>query len=243
MKIKRLTISVDNYAQHLGDSHFLNEYHPTPAEENLPDWFKKLENGAQPRTAKTCRGLYDVMTVGYMVVWPFDVTITKDENGKLFIKRTRDDDRGSLWHPHPQFQLGMYPDANLSAQKHGIDKVGLPYKVKTPKGTSIMMVQPAYRPDLKTQVMPGIIDTDKFYTPLNVLYTIKDTDRDINISAGTPLAQIIPFLRTEWEIEYNAVDEKLDRITQENTDHIDRYYQKKLWTRKFYKRKVKDERQ
>jgi hypothetical protein len=104
-----------------------------------------------------------------------------------------------------------------------------------------MMIQPPYRPDLKTEVMPGIIDTDKFYSPLNVLFTIKNTDttRDIKISAGTPLAQIVPFVRSEWEIEYNSIDLKLDQITQENISNLDKYYQKKLWTRKVFKRKEK----
>ena len=103
-----------------------------------------------------------------------------------------------------------------------------------------MMIQPPYRPDLKTEVMPGIIDTDKFYTPLNVLFTIKPFEytREVKIAAGTPLAQIIPFVRSAWEIGYNKIDSKLDQITQENIQSIDRYYQKKLWTRKLFKRKV-----
>lgn len=235
----KFVINIDSYVHELGPEHHINEYRPTPAEEHLPEWFKGLTNDTI-KTAKTCRGLYDIMTSGYMIVWPFDVTITKDENNKLFVKRTRDDNREGLFNPHPQVQLGMYPDAAVSMQKFGVEKVGLPYKVKTSKNTSLMMIQPPYRPDLKTEVMPGIIDTDKFYTPLNVLFTIKPFEyiKDVKISAGTPLAQIIPYVRSGWEIEYDKVDAKLDQITQENVQSIDRYYQKKLWTRKLFKRKA-----
>ena len=233
------TFSVDYSAYALGSEHFATEFKPVPASECLPEWFKDLNNSTI-KTAKSCRGLYDVMTSGFMVVWPFDVTITRDENGKLFVKRTRDDERFSF-QPHPHVQLGAYPDANLSLQRDGVEKVELPYKIRSSKNTSVMMIQPPYRPDLKTEVMPGVIDTDKFYSPLNVLFTIKNTDttRDIKISAGTPLAQIVPFVRSEWEIEYNSIDLKLDQITQENINNIDKHYQKKLWTRKVFKRKEK----
>ena len=237
MKFK---ICIDSYVHDLGPEHHINEYRPTPAEEHLPEWFKGLTNNNNIMTAKTCRGLYDMMTSGYMVVWPFDVTITKDEHNKFFIKRTRDDNRDGLFNPHPHVQLGMYPDAAVSMQKFGVEKVVLPYKVKTSKNTSIMIIQPPYRPDLKTEIMPGVIDTDKFYTPLNILFTIKPFEytKDIKIAAGTPLAQVIPFVRSAWGIEYGKVDPTLDQITQENVNNIDKYYQKKLWTRKLFKRKA-----
>jgi len=238
------TLSIDFNQVVLGKDHHLVEYQPAPAAEHLPDWFKKLNSVEVPSkflTAQSCRGIYDVMTSGYLVFWPIDVTISKDENNKLFMKQTGRDDmeieRG-LFHPHTHLQLGHYPDANLSAQKFGVEKVGLPYKMKTSKKTSLMMIQPPYRPELKTEVMPGIIDTDKFYSPLNVLFTIKPVDftKDIKISAGTPLAQLVPFVRSEWKIKYNKLDEQLDQTTQENLMFINKHYQKKLWTRKVFKR-------
>lgn len=236
----KYTLNVDYHKDDKHEDHFLNLYRPTPAEEHIPDWYKKLENDTMSRTAKSCRGVYDMMTMGYIAVWNCDVVIRKDENGKLFVARIRDGST-DIFSPHPHGQLGMYPDHLLSQQRVGVSKLLLPYKINTPKGTSIMMIQPSYRPDLKTEIMPGIIDTDKFYSPFNILFTIKemDTNREIKISAGTPLAQIIPFQRTEWDIDYRQINDKLDRMTDENMLNIDKYYQKKLWTRKVFKRKGK----
>ena len=233
------TLSIDYYAHDLGPDHYLSEFKPVPASECLPDWFKDMEHKEGFRTAKHCRGVYDIMTSGFMVLWPFDAVVTKDEHGKVFVKRARDNER-PMFHPHPHMQMGPYPDANLGSQKFGVDKVTLPYKIRSSKKTSVVMLQPPYRPDLKVEVMPGIIDTDKFYSPLNVLFTIKssDSNREIKIPAGTPLALLMPIVRSEWGIEYNPLDVKLDQITQENIDNVDKHYQKKLWTRKVFKRKA-----
>lgn len=235
----KYTLEIDSSAYVLGEEHHLFEYRPTPAEEHLPEWFKSLKNDDRGLTAKTCRGVYDMLTAGYMVVWPFDAVITRDEEGKIFVKKARDNERGDVFHPHPHHQLGLYPDANLAVQKFGVEKTTLPYRLKTPRGTSLMMIQPPYRPELRTEVMPGVIDTDKFYSPLNVLFTVKhlEANRDIKIHAGTPLAQLIPFVRTEWGVSYGPLDGRLLQVTEENTQYIDKYYQKKLWTRKFFKRK------
>lgn len=218
--------------------HFLTLYRPVPATDTLPDWFKKLDNQVNGfRTAKSCRGLFDVMTMGYTIVWTFDVLINKDEHGKLFIKKARDGG-GQDFSAHPHLQMGMYPDAHLHQQQKGVEKVNLPYRVVTPRGTSVMLVQPPYRPDLKTEIMPGVIDSDKFYSPLNVLFTIKDipVGKEIRISAGTPLAQLVPFVRTEWKLRFKKVDQKKFRVMQSNMDNLDKYYQKFLWTRKIFKK-------
>lgn len=100
-----------------------------------------------------------------------------------------------------------------------------------------MVIQPQYRPDLKTEVAQGIIDTDEFYGSFNILFTIKDTDsnRVRKIKSGTPLAQIIPFVRGEW----NMVVDKMDKDRQDRdtvfAHEIDAFYDRYQWTRKVFK--------
>ena len=229
-------VTYSNYG--MGEDHYLTMYKPIPSEEILPEWYKKLQNDFTEKNVKSCRGVYDAMTMGYMFVWNIDVILSKDNNGKLFISKARDRSQHDF-HPHPQQQMGLYPDILLSKQKDGIQKVMTPYQIKTPKGTSVLVTQPTFRPDLKTEVMPGIIDTGEFYTQFNILFMIKDfsSDRDVRIQAGTPLAQVIPYQRTEWEIKYGPLDEKLKRKTDGNLDNIDSAYAKQYWTKKLFKRK------
>lgn len=212
-------------------------YKPYPASENIPTWFDRLgiENHGS-LTVKRCRGVADIINSGYLINWPFDATILKNNEDKLEIIRTRTMDR-TPFHPHPSIQVEGYPDFNLHSQANGIDKITTPYRIVTPPGTSILVQQPPYRPELKVDVMPGIIDSDTFYGEFNVLFMIKDYsgDRKIKIKAGTPLAQIIPFVRGEWEIKYDKINP--DKLSTSNalSENVDSFYTKYLWEKKVYK--------
>jgi hypothetical protein len=238
--MKRNTIEFHYKEISFSEDHHVNMFKPKPAEECIPEWFKELHNPMTRKTVKTCRGVYDQMTQGYIVFWPFDVLIQKDENGKMFVVRHRDEGR-QMFSPHPHEQLGLFPSVNFAMQKTGVEKFISPFRLKTPKGTSIMMMQPQYRPDLKTEIMPGIVDTDNFYMPLNILFTIKDMDinKPVKIASGTPLAQIVPFVRSEWEIEYKDIDEEEYITLEDNIGNIEKHYSKDLWVKKIFKRKVK----
>lgn len=216
--------------------HTSNLFKPYPASENIPTWFDRLSiESHNAITAKRCRGVADAITSGYLINWPFDATIFKNNEGKLEIIRTRPGDR-EHFHPHPAIQLEGYPDFNLHSQAYGIEKVTTPYRIVTPPGTSILVQQPFYRPELKVEVMPGVIDTDSFYGEFNILFMIKEYsgDRKIKIKAGTPLAQIIPFVRGEWQIEYNKMD--ADKLSTANSlsENVDAFYTKHIWSKKVY---------
>lgn len=217
--------------------HPYNLFKPYPASENIPKWFDRIGVEFQNSvTVKKCRGVADLIYSGYLINWPFDATISKNDEGKLTIFRTRSGDRHEF-HPHPSIQLDGYPDFNLHSQANGIEKITTPYRIATPDGTSVMVQQPVYRPELKVEVMPGIIDSDKFYGPFNILFMIKDYsgDRNIKIKAGTPLAQIIPFARDEWEIQYDKIDKDRMSTSDSLAENVDSFYTRYLWDKKVYK--------
>lgn len=222
------------------DEHVHNILKPVPAVAALPEWFKQLKTDDDPEimypTAKQCRGIWDMLSVGYMFVWPFDAEIIRKEDGKLDIIKLRKDGEDAF-SPHPHFQMGSYPDPMMQKQSRGIQKLSTPYKIKTPPGTSSMLMQPSYQPDLQTTVMPGIVDTDKYYGEFNVLFMLNDIgDKPkVKIRSGTPLVQVVPFVRGEWSMEYNQIDAERDEINQGLSDNIEKYYQRLLWTKKVYR--------
>lgn len=224
-----------------GDEHIYSVYKPVPSEKVLPEWFKRLSNevgdiGHRGPTAKTCRGLYDIMSSGYTILWPFDARIEKTNDGKLIIYKARNNSADDF-HPHPHVQIDGYPDLLLESQASGVQKVTLPFRIKTPEGTSVVVKQPAYRPELKTEIMEGIIDTDNYYGDFNILFLIKqiNSNRKIIIKAGTPLAQVIPFIRGEWQVKYDKIDEQRKSLNHALSENIEKFYQKHQWERKVFK--------
>jgi hypothetical protein len=218
-----------------------NLFKPVPAVSMLPEWFKRLatdddQNQDFP-TVKQCRGVWDILASGYYFLWPFDVEIFVNEMGKLDIVKTRNRADRHAFHPHPHSQLEGYNDITLEKQMSGVQKISTPYRVKTPPGTSVLVQQPPYRPELRTTVMPGIIDSDTYYGDFNILFTLNEMSgkRKIKIKSGTPLAHVIPYVRGEWELKFDNIDKEKDEMTQELARDVEKFYQKYLWHRKVFK--------
>lgn len=222
------------------DLHIHKMFKPVPAVSVLPEWFKRLKTSDDQDqhfdTVKQCRGVWDILSMGYIYCWPFDAEIFKDDAGKLEIIKSRNHGQEDF-HPHAHAQLEGYHDINFQNQAKGIQKLATPYRIKTPPGTSIMLINPPYRPDLKTTAMPGIIDTDTFYGGFNVLFTINEISgkRKVKIKSGTPLVQIIPFVRQEWQLKFDKVDDKKRDVVDLMAVNLQKFYQKYMWHRKVYK--------
>jgi hypothetical protein len=77
-------------------------------------------------------------------------------------------------------------------------KFNNPWAIKTPPGYSCLFIQPSMRDDLPFKVVPGVVDTDKFPSPVNFPVFFKKGFTGM-IEMGTPIVQIIPFKREEWQ--------------------------------------------
>jgi hypothetical protein len=50
-------------------------------------------------------------------------------------------------------------------------------------------------------ILPGIVDTDSYFAPVNFPFYLHDWGYEGTIPAGTPLAQVIPFKRDNWQMK------------------------------------------
>ena len=199
--------------------------HPQPSSKFIPSWFKKLSgvnHGIE--TIKKCMPFLDTATAGYMVVLSADVYF--DGNGLQQISKTQT----VLTHDKSQIE-GMV----LSPEYHD-----QPYKwinhfiAKTPKGYSTLLTHPINRMDLPFYTLSGIVETDKFELPINFPFFIRKDFKGV-IPAGTPIAQLLPFKRSNWKSEVEDQKEtKLPayRFTMHNPPFG--FYKKNFWTRKKY---------
>jgi hypothetical protein len=133
---------------------------------------------------------------------------------------------------HPIDQAPEYPNV----KPHAYPKWNNPWSIKTPKGYSTLFVQPMHRESMFT-ILPGIVDTDTYTAPVNFPMVINDPDFEGLIPKGTPIAQVIPFKRDDWQIELGSTKELKKQYKHQQklqTKFFDRY-KTMFWTSKNYK--------
>jgi len=200
---------------------------PEPASKFIPDWYKNMESymGGEKKpdgTAKTtstikrCMPVFDAMTAGYVVKLPADVYV-RIKNGEQFFEWSS----LGLIAFHPVEQAPTHPLKN----KHAYPKWTTHWSIRTPKGYSTLFVQPMHRESVFT-ILPGIVDTDEYYAPVNFPFIIKDPEFEGLIPKGTPIVQIIPFKRDSWTMQFGGekeIKEQSENLKTLGTKFFDRY--------------------
>lgn len=188
---------------------------PVLAKSLVPDWYKNTQSyvngekkpigGGQSRsTIKRCMPVFDAMSSGYIIKTYADIYTDKFAGVREY-----------QWHGlnilenHPIEQAHLHPFKTESDTK--FPKFINPWSIKTPKGYSCLFISPMHR-DLPFAVFPGIVDTDKYTAPVNIPFAITDPNFEGFIPAGTPIVQVIPFKRDNWEMAFGGEKEKQETL-------------------------------
>jgi hypothetical protein len=215
---------------------------PKPALNYIPEWYKKAIpylsfdgkktpsiEGTPMATIKRCMPVFDMMTAGYIMETPYDIYIRQTDTGPYF-----------QWVEQPavafqtmdQFQNHPYSrDINYAV------RIEIPWSIKTPKGWSIMVMEPQHHEPGPIECSSGIVDTDNFSIPFNMFLKLRDPKFEGMIPAGTPFLQIIPFKREAWVSQLGGKKERDKHQSDWRkfvTVFFDRY-KKFWWVRKEYK--------
>jgi len=189
------------------------EYNPTPATVSVPDWYKNLESyiggkkdtdgkGGTLATAKRCMPLFDAIVSGYILYTYCDLVISqRHEYGKINGNTHPAFEWPSL-EPlsfHPKEQLPEHP--NGEAHEIQYPKWNNAWSIKTPPGYSCIFLPPLHRENSMI-IFPGVVDTDTYHGLINLPFVLKDPKMEGLIPAGTPIAQVIPFKRDDWQMQF-----------------------------------------
>jgi hypothetical protein len=191
------------------------EYRPIPASKMIPDWYKNLGSyiGGEKRldgrsqtlaTAKRCMPIFDSISSGYLILTHVDLFISQreDENGK----------------PQPFYEwagfdaISFHPKQQLPEHPYGegheisYPKWNSPWSIITPPGYSALFVSPLHR-ETPIIALPAVVDTDTYNAPVNFPFVLRDPKMDGLIPAGTPIMQVIPFKRDEFQMEIGSNEE------------------------------------
>jgi len=187
---------------------------PIPLKKLIPEWYKRAEkyykeNGKDISGLKTCLPFLDAMTLGYALVVPVDVTVSKNEDGDLSITWDKslidyhvvNERKGLIGHTIPR------PSGHLN--NHLVWNCQWGWKV--PKGYSVAVTHPLNRFELPFTTMSGVVDSDEFFNWGNIPFFIREGFEGV-IPAGTPIAQLIPFKRATWSLvqDWLSTDSAVD---------------------------------
>ena len=178
---------------------------PIPASKIIPSWWKNKENymdgekklmegATYNKTSKGCVGLLDAMRSGYIFTAPCDIILEKLDEAYGVSWKSNLFNHINFFHP----KQGENSGVDLSLFENEYFKFNTDWLVKTPKGYSCLIQHPMWHDELPFCTLPGIVDTDKFANGMNFPFVVKKGFSGV-ISMGTPIAQIIPFKRENWE--------------------------------------------
>jgi hypothetical protein len=220
---------------------------PNPTSKTIPEWYSDADRFAKKPdgefwigpdsgkipTWKACPAILDILTTGYSLLTPCDIEFFLDSSSNIDINIKdplykdfviRRPPMAQFYHPNGYYQYHFQwtPD----------------WGVSVPKGYSVLYVSPLNRYDLPFMTISGIIDNDKVNLPGSFPFFVREGWTGI-IPAGTPYAQLIPFLRENWKSE--AKIPTVSEIANNNIENSKKYripnggvYKKEVWTRRLY---------
>ena len=219
------------------------DYHPKPATKYIPEWYKQTksylndEKKVNPQTADTpatikkCVPVFDAMTAGYIIVTPCDVQVTQElvdnKNLPFF-----------TWAVHDVISFHVIEQAPLHPANNGFPypKWKNPFGIKTSAGYSTLILPPMHNPNNIFTILPGLVDTDKYYSPINFPFVLNDPTWTGIIPAGTPIAQIIPIKRDSWNMNVvTQADSAIRTQFFQLKSILFDSYKKQFWESKQYK--------
>lgn len=210
------------------------QHAPIPAKKYIPGWLKNmLAISNNMPTMKKCPPLMDAMGIGYIIpMWQEFELIPNQGSysykaGIMAITSPYENRRDLLSYQFPQQYQGSPLD------EYQVFKISTPWIIKTPPGTSVLIIPPVLGTDSPFEVIPAVIDTDEYHVSFGFTCKIKYQDQPITILPGTPIAQIIPFTRESWKhslTETSAIDHA--KTANKLKTYIYSGYKKLFWKKK-----------
>lgn len=209
---------------------------PVPAKKDIPEWYLGLsryhsgtelkvdDDGNVNLGVKACTPFYDALTSGYIVKLHCDIVVEL-EDGETVVKWT------SEVGPVVSRASGLF-NGIPNAPGYGGFKIAwvLFYPFLLPEGYSALVTQPLNRFDLATFTSSGVIDADLSNGRGAIPFAIKEGFTGV-IPAWTPIMQIIPFKRDDWEME--VLDSRpAQKVRWNPKNKISSWYKVNVWQRK-----------
>ena len=197
-------------------NYVLNLAKPVPANQFLPEWYKKLKHHPVDPTdlnlkdnAKGCPAIQDILTTGYIIpAWSW-INIVQEHAGPR-VQHGVDSffPQHELIGGHMPYQVEGVPVEQLASG--GILKLHSPWRIYTSKGWGVLYSDPFWTEDRRIRLLPGLVRSD-VYGSVNFPFEINpplEVGESVQILQGDPLihVQVVP------------LDEETELIIRKSTE-------------------------
>lgn len=218
------------FVPHIDGMELVDEVCPQPANNFIPEWFKKMplhedrdnmfKDMGEPgknfgwssklKTAKKCPSFVDVFNNGFVIPAPCDIYCRYNketgewytETALAFAGRNQQDTFSLQISTHPTLQ---YLDHAPDAPYEYVFKLDNLWSVITPKGYSIMQIPMLWHHNPLFEAAYGIVHTDQYHQ-LNIQMMMKKGIEEMEIKLGTPLCYVVPYKREEFTMSIEKYD-------------------------------------
>lgn len=205
---------------------------PFESRKYIPQWYKKLtaksknEEGFNISTLKRCPPFLDALCSGWIIPLAADVDFVVEDEGAGVSWRS--DFFFDIVATHSIDQIKTHPKSPRVPLK-----ILNQWVIRTPPGWSSLFIPPLNRPDEKLDLMAGVVETDKYFEIVNFPGFLKTGEGNVELKAGHPLMQVIPFKRgLEKSANISVLGKKEMKLLEKTRDRrssILSLYRDKLW--------------
>lgn len=157
------------------------------------DYNKTIPFEKEEFSIKTCPGVRDLTSLGYIIPLWQDILLRFNHNTGIEVVPSGDmvDHAGNMF-----FDVQFHEERSLAGYSFGdeyvkfVMKIRCPWYIKTTKGTSVLMLPVQYADNPPFIVAPGIINTHE-YPMILAQVILKKFHGDLILRKGTPLCQLI----------------------------------------------------
>lgn len=217
-KFKKKKIVVDAFTT----NHAAYElFPPAPAKRYIPDWFKKMDNivhleidsenmpglTSPAGTLKNCPGFLDLYKTGFMIPAWSDFLVYTNAKGGIHIETPQQSGLKEVFEQHTDWQFGKPKNTTFDNLIHA--KLNCPWSFKEKSGVKFFFGSPSWNnyPSVIPNIIPGVIDW-RYNIAANINMFFPKRDAKYDITAGHPLAHIIPLSEHDVEIKTHLCDKE-----------------------------------
>ena len=209
---------------------------PIPCYKEFPEWFSSTKNISTAKSKcpfsflhdkklikdtniKKCPGITDFLKTGYIIKnWTNILVRSEPPSGNLYFDWEHNYHGSVDYGLHSSEEYDGMIDNDLPIY-NGFHKISSPWYVKTSPGVSCFYTHPFWTREKRFTTVSGIIHTDispisiKWFFEWNVLLkntmNLEEIDSEVQfIKKDTPLIMIFPFVRDNFKMNVNYIDEE-----------------------------------